>query len=222
VARDRGPLQYLGGLIEYYQNDARESGDPRENCCMTVPKRIELGTRTPFRLSARERDVLLTRAFLEPEIESRLRAATAVGGQLVVDVTSDDIDDLAGCVAAEANHSEQVSDRRVLDGLYERLTDLERRFTNAAPASRPMLVTTSEKPRFTSKQGQYLSFIYYYTKIHGVAPAEADVQRFFKVTPPAVHGMILSLERRGLIERTPGKARSIRLRVPRASLPELE
>ncbi len=77
-------------------------------------------------------------------------------------------------------------------------------------------------PRFTSKQGQYLFFIYYYTKIHGVAPAEADVQKFFKVTPPAVHGMIMSLERRGLIERTPGKARSIRLRVPRTSLPDLE
>jgi DNA-binding MarR family transcriptional regulator len=189
---------------------------------MTARKHIEPGTRISFRLSARERDVALTRAFLEPEIDSRLREVTAVGGQLVVDLTLDDIDDLAGCVAAEANHCEQASDRRILDGLYERLTDLERRFTNAAPASRPMLVTTSEKPRFTSKQGQYLSFIYYYTKIHGVAPAEADVQKFFKVTPPAVHGMIMSLERRALIERTPGKARSIRLRVPRTSLPDLE
>jgi hypothetical protein len=27
---------------------------------------------------------------------------------------------------------------------------------------------------FTSKQGQYLAFIYYYSKIHGTAPAEAD------------------------------------------------
>ena len=26
---------------------------------------------------------------------------------------------------------------------------------------------------FTAKQGQYLAFIYYCTKIHGVAPAEA-------------------------------------------------
>ena len=77
-------------------------------------------------------------------------------------------------------------------------------------------------PRFTAKQGQYLSFIYYFSKIHGVAPAEADLQKFFQVTPPAVHGMIVSLERRGLIEKTLGKARSIRLRVLRASLPDLE
>ena len=37
---------------------------------------------------------------------------------------------------------------------------------------------------FTPKQGQYLAFIYYYTKIHGMPPAEADVRRSFRVTPP--------------------------------------
>jgi len=71
-------------------------------------------------------------------------------------------------------------------------------------------------------QGQYLAFIYTYGKIHGVAPAEADLQRYFKVTPPSVHQMILTLERRGLISRVPGKARSIVLLVPRADLPALE
>ena len=38
--------------------------------------------------------------------------------------------------------------------------------------------------RFTDKQGQYLAFIFYYTKIHGCAPAEADMQQYFKVSPP--------------------------------------
>ena len=69
---------------------------------------------------------------------------------------------------------------------------------------------------------QYLAFIHMYSKIHGVAPAEADLQRYFKVTPPSVHQMILTLERRGLISRVPGKARSIVLLVPRADLPALE
>jgi len=71
-------------------------------------------------------------------------------------------------------------------------------------------------------QGQYLAFIHMYSKIHGVAPAEADLQRYFKVTPPSVRQMILTLERRGLISRVPGKARSIVLLVPRADLPALE
>ena len=76
--------------------------------------------------------------------------------------------------------------------------------------------------RYTDKQGQYLAFIFYYTKIHGHAPAEADMQRYFRVSPPAVHQMILTLESRGLIERVPGEGRSIRLMIPRHELPDLE
>jgi len=74
----------------------------------------------------------------------------------------------------------------------------------------------------TPLQGQYLAFIYYYTKIHGRPTAEADVQRYFKVSPPSVHQMILTLEKNRLIERVPGKARSIRLLLSREELPDLE
>ena len=77
------------------------------------------------------------------------------------------------------------------------------------------------KKPYTEKQGQYLAFIYYYNKIHGRAPAEAEMQQCFQVSPPAVHQMILTLEARGLIERTPGQARSIRLLIPREELPDL-
>jgi len=76
--------------------------------------------------------------------------------------------------------------------------------------------------RYSPRQGQYLAFIYYYTKIHGQPPAEADIQRYFKVSPPSVHQMILTLEKNRLIERVPGKARSIRLLLSREELPDLE
>ena len=76
--------------------------------------------------------------------------------------------------------------------------------------------------KYTHQQGQYLAFIYYYTKIHGVPPAEAEMRQYFGVTPPTVHQMILGLEGRGLVTRTPGAARSIRLTLPRADLPDLE
>jgi Mn-dependent DtxR family transcriptional regulator len=76
--------------------------------------------------------------------------------------------------------------------------------------------------KYTAKQGQYLAFIYHYTKIHRIAPAEAEIQRYFNVSPPSVHQMILTLEQRGLITRTPGVARSIRLTVPGTELPDLE
>jgi len=78
------------------------------------------------------------------------------------------------------------------------------------------------RSKYTPQQGQYLAFIYYYTKIHGRAPSEADFERYFKVTWPSVHRMILTLEKRGLISRTPRDARSIRLLLTREQLPDLE
>jgi Mn-dependent DtxR family transcriptional regulator len=78
-----------------------------------------------------------------------------------------------------------------------------------------------QSPLFTEKQGQYLAFIYAYTRVLGRPPAEADIQRYFKVTPPTVHQMVLTLERLGLIRRTPGVARSIQLLVEPESLPVL-
>ena len=75
---------------------------------------------------------------------------------------------------------------------------------------------------FTHEQGQYLAFIYYYSKVNGRAPAEADMQRHFSVSPPSVHQMILTLEANGFIERIPGQGRSIRLLLAREDLPDLE
>lgn len=74
---------------------------------------------------------------------------------------------------------------------------------------------------YTEKQGQYLAFIYYYTKINGQPPVEADMQRYFQAVPPSVHQMILRLEEKGFIARTPGKARSINLLIPFEDLPAL-
>ena len=58
-------------------------------------------------------------------------------------------------------------------------------------------------PPFTDKQGQYLAFIHAYSRIFSQPPAEADMQRHFQVSPPSVHQMVLTLERAGLIRRTP-------------------
>jgi Mn-dependent DtxR family transcriptional regulator len=75
---------------------------------------------------------------------------------------------------------------------------------------------------FTQKQGQYLAFIYYYHRVNGRPPAEADMQRYFRVSPPSVHQMVLALEAHGFIERIPGQGRSIRLLLAREDLPKLE
>ena len=81
---------------------------------------------------------------------------------------------------------------------------------------------TPEPPaRFTAKQGQYLAFIWAYSQINRRAPAEADFQHYFRVTPPSVHQMLKTLDRLGLIEKQPGVARSIQLMVPPHLLPIL-
>jgi hypothetical protein len=67
-----------------------------------------------------------------------------------------------------------------------------------------------------------LAFNYVYAHMFGLAPAEADMQRHFRVSPPSVHQMVLGLERDGLIRRRPGAARSIDILVPRQDLPILD
>jgi DNA-binding MarR family transcriptional regulator len=75
---------------------------------------------------------------------------------------------------------------------------------------------------FTDKQGQYLAFIYTYSRMFRRPPAETDMQRHFRVSPPSVHQMVITLERAGLIRRQPGVPRSIELLVPPEQLPILE
>ncbi len=74
---------------------------------------------------------------------------------------------------------------------------------------------------FTERQGHYLAFIHAYSKIHRCPPAEADPRRYFQVSPPTVHRMVMKLEQLGLISRIPGQPRSIRLLLEPEQLPIL-
>ena len=74
---------------------------------------------------------------------------------------------------------------------------------------------------FTAKQGQYLAYIHLYMRLHRRSPAETDMQEYFRVSPPSVHQMVLTLERAGFIRRQPRTARSIELLVDPNQLPDL-
>jgi len=93
---------------------------------------------------------------------------------------------------------------------------------NDQPTNSNRPATTGGGSAYTPKQGQYLAFIYYYTKLNGVPPAERDMQLYFRTSPPSVHQMVVTLEKRRLIERVPGQGRSIRLLVTRQDIPDLE
>jgi len=74
---------------------------------------------------------------------------------------------------------------------------------------------------FTAKQAQYLAYIHLYTRLHRRPPAETDMQEYFRVSPPSVHQMVLTLERAGFIRRQPRNPRSIELLVDPTQLPDL-
>lgn len=72
---------------------------------------------------------------------------------------------------------------------------------------------------FTPTQGRYLAFIQAYIDSHGYPPAESEIAGALCVSAPSVNQMVKMLEKRGLILRSPGQARSIRLLVPTAEIP---
>ena len=99
--------------------------------------------------------------------------------------------------------------------------------TTPAEASKPKKVQSQArrgKPKvpFTYRQGQFLAFIHLYRKLHSQGPAELDMVKYFRVTPPAVHGMVVKLEELGLVTREPGVPRSVRVAIPELGIPALD
>ena len=99
-------------------------------------KRIKPGQRVAFRLTRQERDLIVERTMVDAEIEGRLRNARSSGLDLIVGLTLDDVDDLAGHVAAEANRCSEARVRRVLDAVDDRLANIEDMFTDEDLAHR--------------------------------------------------------------------------------------
>ena len=102
-----------------------------------------------------------------------------------------------------------------------RLDDTERDDDEAPREVTDVPRREPDRLRFTALQGHYLAFIHQYTQLHRQAPAESDYQRHFKVSPPSVHRMIVALEKRRLIRRDPGQARSVRVLLAADEIPDL-
>jgi hypothetical protein len=100
----------------------------------------------------------------------------------------------------------------------------------AAPAGSQMSTSRTKRaatrktpaPAFTHRQGQFLAFIHLYRKLHRQGPAELDMVRFFRVTPPSAHGMVVKLEQMGLVTREPGVSRSVKVAIPVEQIPSLD
>ena len=110
----------------------------------------------------------------------------------------------------------------VVDKIGKRFHYIENYTDSSISFPKEVAGKKSSLKSYTPKQGQYLSFIYYYTKLNDYPPTERDMQKYFKTTPPTVHAMILELEKRQLIERIPNEPRSIKLLLAREKIPDLD
>jgi len=81
-------------------------------------KRIPYGTKLPVKLTLRERELILDHTFCDPEY---VRFAAADGKGIRVDLSLDEIEDIQGYVAAEANHTDDEKIEKELDALYDKL-----------------------------------------------------------------------------------------------------
>ena len=75
----------------------------------------------PLELSARERELILQRISTAEELVAPLRAAHQSGHCPIFRFTLDDLDELGGCVAAEANHAKDRHLREELLLLFVRI-----------------------------------------------------------------------------------------------------
>jgi hypothetical protein len=84
-------------------------------------KKIKRGRKVDISFSPRELTLVLEHTFTGPELTTALRRAQLKAGKYAVRYTLDDLDELLGFVAAEANHSTDKKLRKELDALYARI-----------------------------------------------------------------------------------------------------
>ena len=89
-----------------------------------VRKRIRPTDTVPVELSARERQLILENSFAEPELTDRLRVVPSPSAPLVYSFTLDELDELVGYIAAEANHAKDKQLQKVWERLFGRLSSL--------------------------------------------------------------------------------------------------
>jgi hypothetical protein len=93
-------------------------------------KRIAADEKVPLELSDRERELILKHTFADEDLTGRLRVVPKPGELPLYRFTLDDLDELAGYVAAEANHAKVKKLENELHQLYVRIATVLESFTD--------------------------------------------------------------------------------------------
>ena len=86
--------------------------------------RIEPDETVPLELNERERELIVEHTFADSELTKRLRVLPQQGQRPIFRFTLDDLEELSGFVAAEANHTKDKKMRKELDQLFGRIQEM--------------------------------------------------------------------------------------------------
>lgn len=86
--------------------------------------RIRPDEKVPVELNARERELIVNETFADDELTARLRLIPPPNEPPVFRFTLDEMDELAGYVATEANHAQDKKRQKEWDRLSARLNDV--------------------------------------------------------------------------------------------------
>ena len=81
--------------------------------------------RIDIKFTIDERELIVNQTFAGDDLTERLHKAKVEGNYIKVSYTLNEIEDLAGFIAAEANHAEDKKLEKKLDALYDKLSDIE-------------------------------------------------------------------------------------------------
>ncbi len=79
------------------------------------------GEKVPLKLSHRERELILEHTLADDELTAPLHVAPTANQASIYSFTLDDLEELAGYVAAEANHTRNQKLQKELDRLFARI-----------------------------------------------------------------------------------------------------
>lgn len=100
-----------------------------------IPQRqripIKANATVPLELNQRERDLIISHAFADESLTNRLQEVPQPGQRPVFHFTLDELDELVGDVAAEANHAKNKVLQEQLDQLCERIEAVLSKYTDA-------------------------------------------------------------------------------------------
>ena len=87
-------------------------------------KQIAGGEKVPLELNERERDLIVKHTFAGNNLTDRLHLVPSPGRRPSYRFTLDDLDELAGYVAAEANHAKDKQLQKQLRRLYDQIAEV--------------------------------------------------------------------------------------------------